>query len=67
MRYIGRAWKFDDVSEANGLSINVNMDFLLCFIDYGSTVLYKKWVLDTNMNTDVREQESVFKLAGFDG
>ena len=67
MRYIGRVWTYDDVSEANGISINVNRNFLSCFIDYGSTVLYKKWVLDTNMNTDVREQESIFKLADFDG
>ena len=67
MRYIGRAWTLDDLCEANGISINVNRDFLICFIEYGSTILYKKWVLDPNLNTDVREQESVFKMAGFDG
>ena len=67
MQYIGRAWTLDDVSEANGISVNTNRDFILCFIEYGSTVLYKRWVLDTNLNTDVKVQESVFKLAGFDG
>ena len=67
MRYIGRAWTLDDVCEANGISVNTNRDFLLCFIKYGSTVLYKRWVLDTNLTTDVKVQESVFKLAGFDG
>ena len=67
MQYIGRAWTLDALCEANGISINVNWDFLLCFIEYGSTILYKKWVLDPNLNTDIREQESVFKMAGFDG
>ena len=42
MRYIGRAWTLDDVSEANGISIYTNRDFILSFIEYGSTVLYKK-------------------------
>ena len=56
MRSIDRAWTLYDVSETNGISINVNRDFLLFFIDYGSKVLYKKWVLDTNMNTNVSEQ-----------
>ena len=51
MRYIGRAWTLDDLCEANGISINVNWDFLLCFIEYGSTILYKKWVFDPNLNT----------------
>ena len=67
MRYIGRAWTLDDVSEANGISIYTNRDFILSFIEYGSTVLYKKWVLDTNTNIDIEKQESVFKMAGFDG
>ena len=29
MRYIGRAWTFDDICEANGIFINTNRDFLL--------------------------------------
>ena len=29
--------------------------------------MYKKWVLDKKLNTYVREQESIFKMAGFDG
>ena len=54
MRYIGRAWTLDDVSEANGIPVNTNRDFIICFIKYGSTVLYKRWVIDTNSNTDVK-------------
>ena len=67
MRYIGRAWTFDDICEANGISINTNIYFLLSFIEYGSTSMYKKWVHDKNLNTDVREQEAVFRIAVFDG
>ena len=67
LRYMGRAWTLDDVYEANGISINTNRDFMLCFIEYGSTVLYRKWVLDPTLNRDVSEQERIFQQAGFDG
>ena len=39
----------------------------MCFTEYGSTVLYKKWVIDAGMNRNVKEQESVFRQAGFNG
>ena len=67
LRYIGRAWTLDDVAEANGISLFVNRDFLLCFLEYGSTVLYKKWVLDPASNINISERESIFRQAGFDG
>lgn len=40
MRYIGRTWTLDDVCEANGISINVNMNLLLCSIDYTEIQFY---------------------------
>ena len=55
--YLGRAWTLDDVYEANGISINTNRDFLLTFIEYGSTVLYKKYVIDPSQNIDLDERE----------
>ena len=67
MCYIGSAWTLDDVSEANSISHNTNRDFILFFIKYGITVMYKRWVIDTNLNTDIIEQVSIFKLAEFDG
>ena len=39
--YIGRSWVLDDVSEANGMSDDLNREFIYLFIKYGSTVLYK--------------------------
>ena len=42
LRYIGRAWTFDNVSESNGILAEVNRKFMLTFISYESTVLCKK-------------------------
>ena len=67
LRYIGRAWTLDDICEANGISISTNRLFLLSFIEYGSSVLYKKWVIDSTINRNVNEQESIFRMAGFNG
>ena len=39
-RYIGRAWTYDDICEANGISIDTNREFMDHFLEYGSTVLY---------------------------
>ena len=55
----------DDIHEANSISISVNRSFLISFVEYGSTVLYKKWVVNERMKRDVPKQESVFRQAGF--
>ena len=44
--YIERAWTLDDIEEANGISRECNRQFLHVFIQYGSSVLYRKLVLD---------------------
>ena len=67
LRYIGRAWTFDDIEEANGISREINRVFLHCFLEYGSTILYKKWVLNPSLNANVNELEKLFRLAGFNG
>jgi len=36
-------------------------------LEYGSTVLYKKWVTDPLLEISISERESVFCLAGFNG
>ena len=40
LRYIGRSWTLDDIEEANGIGKETNRQFLDCFIEYSSTVLY---------------------------
>ena len=67
LRYIGRSWTLDDICESNGISVGTNRLFLLTVIEWGSTVLCKKWVIDNTKNRDVNEQESIFRLAGFNG
>ena len=67
LRYIGRAWILDDLGEVNGISREVNRIFLSTFLIYGSTILYKKWVLDPATKINVSSHERMFKLAGFDG
>ena len=67
LRYLGRSWTFDDIHEANGISREVNRIFFKTFIEYGSTCLYKKHVLDVARTISVSEHEKLFKSAGFNG
>ena len=67
LRYLGRAWTLDDIEESNGISREVNRVFINKFMEYGSKVLYKKWVIDPAINTHVSSQEKVFRMAGFNG
>ena len=55
LRYIGRAWTLDNICESNGISVGTNRLFLLTFIEWGRTILYKKWVIDNTINRDVNE------------
>ena len=64
---MGQAWTFDDICEANGISIDTNRQFLMRFITYGSTVLYEKWVLQPTRLINVMHQEQIFSQAGFNG
>lgn len=42
LRYLGRGWTFDDLSENTAISIEVIRTFFHSFICYGSTVLYNR-------------------------
>lgn len=44
LRYLGRGWYFDDLSEATFISHEVHRTFFHTFIKYGSTVLYREYV-----------------------
>ena len=67
LRYLGRSWTFDDINEANGISREVNRNFFSCFIEYGSTVMYKKYVVDVANSIDIANHESLFSMAGMNG
>ena len=67
LRYIGRSWTFDDISEANGISREVNRIFFLSFIEYGSSVMFKKHVIDIAESMDMSKHEKLFATAGMNG
>ena len=67
LRYTGRAWTYDDIAEANGISMDTNREFMNHFLDFGSRVLYQKWVLEPNWTRKVSDQEKMFAMAGFNG
>ena len=67
LRYLGRAWTFDDITEANGISRETNRNFFSLFMEYGSTVMYKKYVLDVANSIDITNHEELFAMAGMNG
>ena len=67
LRYLGRSWTFDDISESNGISREVNRKFFICLIEYGSTVLFKKHVIDVARSMDMSVHEKLFAIAGMNG
>ena len=40
LRYIGRAWTYDDIAEANGISLDTNREFMNHCLDFGSKVFF---------------------------
>ena len=64
LRYIGRSWTLDDIEEANGIFREVNRNFLHTMLEYGSTVLFKKWVTEPALLRDISSQENYLKLLG---
>jgi hypothetical protein len=45
LRYLGRGWTFNDCEESTAIDKDVHHCFFNIFIQFGSTVLYQKWVL----------------------
>ena len=45
LRYIGRGWTFDDLTENIGISEEIVRVFFHRFIEFGSTFLYHKYVV----------------------
>ena len=64
--YLGHFWTFDDIHQATGISREVNRIFF-AFIEYGSTVMYKKHVIDVAKSIDIANHEEIFRMAGMNG
>ena len=67
LRHAGRAATFDDVEECSFISRDVQRVFFGQFIEYGSTVLYQRYVVNAASSADVGSFQRIFALAGFDG
>jgi len=67
LRYLGRGWTFDDVEEATGISEETHRQFFEAFINFGSTVLYQKWVVPPTHAADAAAHAVEYGMAGFSG
>jgi len=67
LRYMGRALTFDDIEEYSFISAEVHRNFFEAFLNYGSEILYKKYVEGPASNTNVSIFEKIFAMAGFNG
>jgi hypothetical protein len=67
LRYLGRGWTFDDVEENTAISKEVHRTFFHCFVEFGSTVLYEKYVLTPDNVNEAKTHMREFDEAGFPG
>ena len=68
LRYLGRGWTFDDLSEATGIGEEVCRVFFHTFIEYGSTILFDRYVLTPeNVEDAAKRHEYEFRIAGLPG
>ena len=67
LRYLVRGWTFDDCEESTAIDQDVHRSFFRVFIKFGSTVLYKKWVLTPVNLPEALSNMKEYSEAGFPG
>jgi hypothetical protein len=67
MRYLGRGWTFDDIEENTAISEETHRQFFHVFIEYGSTVLYERYVIAPTTAEEAAPHMHEMSLAGFHG
>lgn len=67
LRYLGRGWTFDDLSESTGISEEVVRKFFHKFIEYGSTTLFERYVVAPKTPEDAKQHNYEFEMAGLPG
>ena len=67
LRYLGRGWTFDDNEEATAVSEETHRRFFHKFVEFGSTILFNKWVRTPRTSEDIKTHMSEFELAGLPG
>jgi hypothetical protein len=67
LRYLGRGWTFDDIEESTAISAETHRRFLHSFLDFGSTVLFNKYVHFPANFEEAKTHMAEFAVAGFPG
>jgi hypothetical protein len=67
LHYLGRGWTFDDCEESTAIDKDVHMTFSRVFLKFGSTFLYKKWVLTPVNLPEAMSNMKEYSVAGFPG
>ena len=67
LRYLGHGLTFDDLSENTGVSEDVIHVFLHTFLEYGSTVLYQRYVMAPTTVEEAASSMKEFAQAGYPG
>jgi hypothetical protein len=65
--YLGRGWTFDNCEESTAIDKDVHHVFFCVFIEFGSTVLYQKWVLTPVNLPEAQSNMKEYSIAGFPG
>jgi Plant transposon protein len=67
LRYLGRGWTFDDISESTGVSEEAHRLFFNFFVKACRANLYPKWVKRPTTEEEVSDCMAEFVEAGFNG
>ena len=67
LRYLGRAWTLCDLHESVVISRETIRSFILKFIEFGSTVLFERFVVEPTTIEELEDCNKEFSLAGLPG
>ena len=67
LRYLGRGWTYDDISERTGVSEEVHRIFFKAFVKAVRNHMYPVWVKRPETDEEIADCMSEFTEAGFNG
>ena len=67
LRYLGRGWTFDNIEESTAIDKEVHRVFFHKFIQFGSTVLFNKYVVTPVNLHEAMSHIAEYELAGLPG
>ena len=66
LRYLGRGWTFDGISESTGVSEESHRLFFTAFVKACKANLYPKWIKRPKTDEEILDCRAEFTEAGFD-